>query len=62
MLPSVQISQVTPEVHRELDAARERGAKPLAGEAVAGAPVAAPGPGKGEDPHNLAPVVLMEED
>lgn len=53
---------MTPEVHRELDNARERGATPPASEGVRPAGVAAAGAGKGEDPRNLAPVVLMEED
>lgn len=54
--------QVTPEAHRELNNALERGAAPPAGAAAGGGIPAAPGgAGKGEDPRNLAPVVLMDE-
>lgn len=48
--------QVTPECHRELDAARARG------EAAPSDSGPTPNLGKGEDPRNLAPVVLMDED
>ena len=52
--------QVTPEAHRELNNALERGAQPPVG-AAAGLPGGPWGAGKGEDPRHLAPVVLMDE-
>ena len=57
--------QVTPEAQRELAAARERGAKPPPEQgsgAGAGPGGVFSGGGSGEDPRNLPPVVLMEED
>ncbi len=50
--------QVTPECHRELDAALRRGEHAVNG---GGAPMQSSGPSK-EDPRNLPPVVLMDED
>ena len=53
-------AQVTPECHRELDAARRRGeAAPAAN---GGSAVRAAGGASKEDPRNLPPVVLMDED
>ena len=49
-------AQVTPECHRELDAALRRGEH-----AAGGGPMQSSGPSK-EDPRNLPPVVLMDED
>ena len=51
--------QITSEVHRELDASRNRGEK------AADAPAtqaAQKGGATGENPRDLPPVVLMEED
>lgn len=62
MTRALSRSQVTPEAHRELDNARERGAKPPPGDAAAGGVPMAAVAGKGEDPRNLPPVVLMDED
>lgn len=57
------LAQVTPEAHRELDNARERGAKPPPGsEGAAGGSSTPAGAGNVEDPRHLAPVVLMDED
>ena len=53
--------QVTPEAHRELNNALERGAQPPAGATAGGVAAGPGGAGKGEDPRNLAPVVLMDE-
>ena len=54
--------QITPEIHRELDASRDRGEKPSDVDvAVAAAAVRKPGAG-GENPRDLPPVVLMDED
>lgn len=53
---------LTPEILRELDSSRSRGEAP--GAAEAGAPVsklaAAGGPG-GEDPRDLAPMIIMDD-
>ena len=55
-------TQITPEVHRELDASRNRGEKASdADVAAAAAAVRKPGAG-GENPRDLPPVVLMDED
>lgn len=53
---------LTPEILRELDSSRSRGEAP--GAEAAGAPVsklvAAGGPG-GEDPRDLAPMIIMDD-
>ena len=54
--------QITPEVHRELDASRNRGEKPSDADVAAAAATARkPGAG-GENPRDLPPVMLMDED
>lgn len=62
-LPPLQPADaLTPEILRELDSSRSRGEAP--GAAEAGAPVsklaAAGGPG-GEDPRDLAPMIIMDD-
>ena len=60
---------LTPEILRELDASRSRGEAALAGGATAqhstGGQLAAGargGGGAGEDPRNLAPIIMMDDD
>ena len=60
--PHAWSMQITPEVHRELDATRNRGERPSdADVALAAASLREPGTGR-EDPRDLPPVVLMDED
>ncbi|KAL4458621.1 hypothetical protein ABPG75_013486 [Micractinium tetrahymenae] len=56
---------LTPEILRELDSSRSRGEAPGAGDAGSMQPVsklaAAAAGGAGEDPRDLAPIILMDE-
>ncbi len=60
MMPTV--SQITPEVHRELDASRNRGEKPSDADVASTAATMRKSGTGGENPRDLPPVVLMDED